>query len=48
MKNTTKMIYETPEFQVVIFCAQDILTNSFDPFLGEDDMLEDEEANGHN
>ena len=43
MKNTDKMVYETPEFQVMIFCAQDIITNSSDdPFLGEEDEFGNE------
>ncbi len=48
MKNTNKMTYEEPKLQIITFCAQDVLANSFDPFLGEDDMLGNEQANGYN
>lgn len=48
MKNINKTTYEVPQLQIITFCAQDVLTNSFEPFLGEDDMLGNEEANGYN
>ena len=37
------MSYEKPLLQVVTVCADDILRLSFDPFFGEEDMLDQEE-----
>ena len=42
MKNTIKKRYEEPKLQMMTFCAQNVLTNSFDSFLGEDDELGNE------
>ncbi len=48
MRDTIKMTYEEPKLQVITFCAQDILANSFDAFFGEEDPLSNDEATGYN
>lgn len=43
MKNNTNRIYKAPKIEMIILNSQDVISNSWLAFFGEDDRLTKEE-----